>query len=201
MSETKRLAQQYLKAPYARILIPEDDGTYSAEILEFPGCFAEGDTLAEAMQNLERTAAAWIKATLEQGQDIPEPHATHGYSGKTNLRLPRSIHKKAAQFARRDDVSLNQFLACAAAARVGAEEFFDHLVSRLEDRLRPTGSVISVNVQHVLTLGVLSLSDFQMIPFDSCCSPPYQRVSVCNPEELDHPTTGTVFCERVVTNG
>ena len=52
-----------------------------------------------------------------------------------DLRLPRSIHKQAARFAKKDDVSLNQFFASAIAARVGAEEFYDHLTKRLEERL------------------------------------------------------------------
>ena len=40
----KRTAKDYLKEPYSRVLVPESDGTYSADILEFPGCFAEGKT-------------------------------------------------------------------------------------------------------------------------------------------------------------
>jgi predicted RNase H-like HicB family nuclease len=150
MSNPKQLVREYLKAPYARLLVPEEDGTYSAELLEFPGCFAEGDTPNEAIQNLERSATAWIEAALERGQDIPEPHATYGYSGKLNLRLPRSIHKQAARFAQRDDVSLNQFLACATAARVGAEEFYDRLVERIEARLREHALILNVSAVSVL---------------------------------------------------
>ncbi len=119
-----------LKKPYARILIPEDDGTYSADILEFPGCHAEGDTPSEAISNLEEAAASWIEAALEQGQAIPPPMVVHGYSGNINLRLPKSIHKQAARFAARDRVSLNQFFASAIATRVGAEDFYERLVQR-----------------------------------------------------------------------
>ena len=121
-----------LRGPYARLLTPAEDGTYTAEILEFSGCFAEGDTAEEAIANLENTAVAWIEAAIEQGQEIPPPIAAHGHSGKIQLRLAKSIHKQAARFAERDDVSLNQFFATAVAARVGAEEFYDHLLRRLQ---------------------------------------------------------------------
>jgi hypothetical protein len=37
--------QEYLREPYARILIPDALGGYSADIfLDFPGCFAQGET-------------------------------------------------------------------------------------------------------------------------------------------------------------
>jgi len=120
-----------LKKPYARLLTPAEDGSYTAEILEFSGCYAEGDTAEEAIANLEEAAASWIEAALEQGQEIPSPIAAHGHSGKISLRLAKSIHKQAARFAERDGISLNQFFTTAIAARVGAEEFYEHLVQRL----------------------------------------------------------------------
>jgi len=131
----KQSPQELLKKPYARILMPEVDGTYSAEMLEFSGCYGEGDTAEEAIRDLEKAAASWIDAAREQGQEIPEPLATYEYSGKTNLRLPRSIHRQAARFAQRDSVSLNQFFASAIAERVGAEELYEHIASRIDDRL------------------------------------------------------------------
>lgn len=130
----KAMANEYLKKPYSRILIPIGDGTYFAEIMEFPGCFAEGQTPNEAYTNLEQVAESWIEAALDQGQEIPAPFATHDFSGRIALRIPRSIHKQAAKFAEMDDTSLNQFFLTAIAARVGAEEFYERLSNRLEAR-------------------------------------------------------------------
>ena len=144
MNETQpRSPQDILREPYARILIPAGDGTYCAEVLEFPGCYAEGDTPDEAIDNLESAAASWIEAAREQGQEIPAPLASHGYSGKIHLRLPKSIHRQAACFAQRDDVSLNQFFIGAIAARVGAEEFYDRLLQRFENRLMFTAGTVN----------------------------------------------------------
>jgi predicted RNase H-like HicB family nuclease len=143
MTKKKELSpRDILQKPYARVLIPEEDGTYSAEILEFPGCYAEGDTAAEAIVELENAAVSWIEATLGQHQEIPEPLVNYEYSGKINLRLPKSIHKQAARFAQNEDVSLNQFFASAIAAKVGAEDLCEHLMKRIESRLMSNTSIM-----------------------------------------------------------
>ena len=105
--------------PYARIVLPEPDGTFRGEILEFPGCIVTGDTPVEALTSLEDVAATWIESALAQGQQIPKPLEVEGFSGKLVLRLPKSLHKKAARLAERDGVSLNQFIAYALAEHVG----------------------------------------------------------------------------------
>ena len=109
----------YLRRPYARIVIPEIDGTYRGEILEFPGCLATGDTPAETLDSLEEVAAAWLAAALAQNQPIPEPAENTEFSGRLVLRMPKSLHKKAAQLAERDGVSLNQFIVTSLAEQIG----------------------------------------------------------------------------------
>jgi len=131
-------AKHYLQQPYARIVIPEEKGGYHAEILEFPGCYAQGESVGEAYKNLEKAAGAWIEASLANGQMIPEPSSALGYSGNVLLRLPRSIHRQAAKMAERDRTSLNQYLLSAVSARVGADEFYNVLVTQFEHHLMTT---------------------------------------------------------------
>jgi predicted RNase H-like HicB family nuclease len=138
----KNRPKDYLKEPYARVLVPADDGTFFAEILEFPGCFAQGDTPNEAMDNLNRVALGWIESAQELGQEIPPPFMNIGYSGRIALRLPKSIHKKASTYAERDNVSLNQFFLSAISTRIGAEDFYNRLLDRLEERLLPTARTV-----------------------------------------------------------
>jgi predicted RNase H-like HicB family nuclease/predicted DNA-binding protein len=130
-----RIVAQYVRKPYARVIIPDDSGRYAAQVLEFPGCFAEGDTPEEAYKNLQEAAENWVDSARSQGMAIPDPFATQGYSGTISLRLPKSMHRRAAQYAQRDGVSLNQFLVSAIAARVGAEDLLAVLADRLDDRL------------------------------------------------------------------
>lgn len=125
-------AKHYLQQPYARIVIPDEKGGYHAEILEFPGCYAQGESVGEAYKNLEETAGAWIEASLANGQMIPEPSSALGYGGNVLLRMPRSIHRQAAKMAARDRTSLNQYLLAAVSARVGADELYTKILRRLE---------------------------------------------------------------------
>ena len=115
----KMSTNETLKKPYARVLVPDSTGGFFAELLEFPGCFAEGETSSEAYEQLEKAAESWIEAALELGQEIPEPLSSHDYSGKLALRLPKSLHKKATFFAQQDGVSLNQYIICAIAEKIG----------------------------------------------------------------------------------
>lgn len=112
-------AAAYLRLPYGRLVLPESDGTYRGEILEFPGCIATGDTPSEAYSALEDAACGWIESALARGQTIPEPIDANDFSGRMVLRIPRSLHKKASRMAERDRVSLNQFITVALAEYVG----------------------------------------------------------------------------------
>jgi len=51
----------------------KEDQAFIAEVPELPGCMADGQTKAEALQNAEQIAAEWIETAREEGRDIPEP--------------------------------------------------------------------------------------------------------------------------------
>jgi predicted RNase H-like HicB family nuclease len=106
------------------MVIPVEGGGFHAEILEFPGCYAQGDTLEQAYKNLADAAEAWIQSTLDQKHEIPEPTSSVGYSGKVVLRLPRSLHRQASKRAASDRTSLNSYFISAVAAKVGAEDVY-----------------------------------------------------------------------------
>jgi antitoxin HicB len=44
------------------------------------------------------------------------------YSGKVNLRMPRSLHRDLARRAEEEGVSLNQFMVVALARAVGEND-------------------------------------------------------------------------------
>ncbi len=124
-----------LKLPYSRMLVPDETGGYTSEIMEFRGCFSEGDTPEEAFSNLEEAALNWVKAALKQGLTIPPPFSTEGYAGRFVLRLPKTIHRQAAEMARRDGVSLNQFVLSAVSARLGSLDLFERLENLMDQKL------------------------------------------------------------------
>ncbi len=127
----QKTPEEYLKEPYSRVLIPDEKGIVFAEILEFPGCVSQGTTVEEAFNNLEEVAKSWIEAALHQGQEIPSASLSHEFSGKLVIRLPRGLHRRAAQMAERDRTSLNQFLATAIAERMGSDDLYNRMVQKL----------------------------------------------------------------------
>lgn len=117
--DTDRRARELLKQPYTRVLVPEEEGGFSAEILELPGCFASGETVSETHRNLEAAALSWIEAELAKGASIPQPIKHYDASGTFLLRPPRTLQARATLLAAMDGVSLNQLWIAAMAEYIG----------------------------------------------------------------------------------
>ncbi|MDD6128697.1 MAG: toxin-antitoxin system HicB family antitoxin, partial [Veillonellaceae bacterium] len=67
-----------------------------------------GETKAEILEMLEDAKKAWISTALDDGMEIPEPLREEDFSGRFNLRIPKSLHKRLAMQAKAEGVSLNQ---------------------------------------------------------------------------------------------
>ena len=50
-----------------------DDEVFIAEVPELPGCATDGQTLQDALANVERVAREWIEAARALGREIPVP--------------------------------------------------------------------------------------------------------------------------------
>jgi predicted RNase H-like HicB family nuclease len=138
----KTLIERYLSQPYSRILIPQEDGRFAAEILEFPGCFAEGEDPGETYTNLEEAARRWLSACVANGTPVPPPLTSYEVSGKFALRLPKGSYLRAAKAAAREGVSLNQYITAAVAEQLGA-----HAVTRkVETILTELRRLVMVNM-------------------------------------------------------
>lgn len=102
--------EKYAKMPHTIMLIPYGDGSYFAEIAEFSGCMTEGETLEETLEMIKEAKELWIESELEESREIPLPAHKREYSGKFNVRVPASLHKKLARYAENEGVSLNQMV-------------------------------------------------------------------------------------------
>ena len=102
-----------------RKLSAEEGGGWLVEYVDLPGCLGTGATPAAAIKNGEAAVEEWIAAAEEMGRPIPEPHASDGFSGKWVQRVPKSLHVKLAEQARREGVSLNHLAAVLLAEGLG----------------------------------------------------------------------------------
>ena len=51
----------------------DEDEAFIAEVLELPGCAADGKTRREALRNEQTVVAEWIETARELGRPIPRP--------------------------------------------------------------------------------------------------------------------------------
>ncbi len=58
---------------YHVILEHEEQGTYSAYVPALPGCFSQGDTIEEAIQNAREAMECHIESLRKDGLPIPNP--------------------------------------------------------------------------------------------------------------------------------
>ena len=104
--------QDYMKLPYTRIVkeINDESGHYfHGRILELDGCQSTGDTAEELHEALTEALEGNLEVRLEKGLPIPKPVDVEDYSGKFVVRVPKSLHMRLAEEAKREGVSLNQY--------------------------------------------------------------------------------------------
>ena len=57
-----------------------EDNSYLAEVPELAGCMADGETMAEALENIHTVMEEWIETAQLMGKDIPEPKGKLTYA-------------------------------------------------------------------------------------------------------------------------
>jgi len=122
----EKVFNDYYSVEYPALVkrIPDEEGGgWIAEIIDLPGCIADGETPDEAILNLNEAKKCWIDVAHKRGQNIPKPSPSFTddevYSGKFTLRIPKFLHRQLAQTAKNEGVSLNQYLQTLIAFNFG----------------------------------------------------------------------------------
>ncbi len=101
--------EHYLALDYSLEIIAQPEGGYVLVYPDLPGCMTQVETLDEVAATAQDIRTLWIQTQLEDGFPIPMPSVEEEYSGKFVLRIAKSLHRRLADGARRDGVSLNQY--------------------------------------------------------------------------------------------
>ncbi len=109
----------YLNLPYQEIIVPAKEGGFVGYIPELKGCITQAETKTEVLNMLEDAKTSWLTVAIEDNMDIPEPISEDEYSGKFNLRIPKSLHKGLALKAKKEGVSFNQYVTFLLANGLG----------------------------------------------------------------------------------
>lgn len=99
--------------------LSEDDGAgWFAEIPLLPGCMADGESVEEAVENLNAAKKSWIETSIELGREVPEP-LSDDFSGQLRVRMPKSLHRDLSLRAKEENISLNQFIIYHLSKGIG----------------------------------------------------------------------------------
>ena len=93
-----------------RVTWSVEDGEFVAACAEFPSLSWLADSQAAALQGLVDLVADTVTDLLADGESVPEPLSERSYSGKFNLRVGESLHRRLAIQAAEEHLSLNQYV-------------------------------------------------------------------------------------------
>ncbi len=113
----------YLNLNYPITIHTDTDGGFVAEIEELSGCMTQADSLDEVYKAIEDAKKVWITAAYDDKHNIPLPKGIEEYTGKFLVRIPRSLHRALVKTAKREGVSLNQFVASLLSAGLSNDIF------------------------------------------------------------------------------
>lgn len=101
-----------------RPLSKKEGGGVLIEYPDLPGCMSDGETINEAISNGRDAVECWLKAARESGRIIPKP-SSELPSGKWVQRVPKSMHAKLIEQAKKEGVSLNTLVVSLIAIGLG----------------------------------------------------------------------------------
>lgn len=93
-------------------LTADEGGGFMVTFPDLPGCIADGETVEEAIEEAKDAFNAWMIVEIEDKGEAPKPKT---YSGQYVQRIPKSLHRRLAQRAEQEGVSLNQYTATLLA--------------------------------------------------------------------------------------
>ena len=102
-----------------RYLTDEEGGGFLIEFPDLPGCLSDGETIEEAIENGQDAMMCWLKTAKESGMKIPRPGQLESQSGKWVQRVPKSLHYRLVEQAKREGVSLNTLVISIISESLG----------------------------------------------------------------------------------
>lgn len=101
--------------------LSKSEGTgYLVEFPDLPGCFADGETIEEALDAAADAMNSWLLTAKEFNDELPSPEQ---YSGQWRMRVPKSLHAALAKRAKLEGVSLNSLASILLAEGIERNPF------------------------------------------------------------------------------
>jgi antitoxin HicB len=95
----------------------------------------DGETLLDAIQDLEEAKRRLFQRYLDNRIPIPEPEGDEEHSGRFVARLPKYLHRELSLTAKRNKVSLNSFVATLLSGALKEHKFIS-VIDKFETEIR-----------------------------------------------------------------
>ncbi|MCP9493605.1 MAG: toxin-antitoxin system HicB family antitoxin [Pyrinomonadaceae bacterium MAG19_C2-C3] len=118
MSRKKRKANKFAVDEYLySVGWSGTDNVFVGRVAEFSLLAAHGATLEAALAEIKSVVGLVLDDLAESGEEAPVPLSRKAFSGKLNLRMPKSLHRQLSIAAAQQGVSLNQLINARLASQ------------------------------------------------------------------------------------
>lgn len=93
-----------------RVTWSSEDEQFAGTCVEFPSLSWLADTQEDALDGIRNVVREVVDDLRSGEEEVPEPLSSRRYSGKFNLRVGETLHRKLAIEAADEQLSLNQYV-------------------------------------------------------------------------------------------
>lgn len=120
----KKNLEYYLNLPYSYSIQWSDaDKCYLGSITELEQNMTCGNTPEETMSNLREALESYIKTSLDNNFEIPEPIQLKDYKGTITYRTSSTTHYYIVKIAKNLGISINSFIDEAVNEKLRKKQF------------------------------------------------------------------------------
>lgn len=94
-----------------RVTWSAEDSEYVATCLELPSLSWLATTPHDALTGMEQVVAEAVADMRETNEQVPTPLADQHFSGRFNVRVPATLHRRLATEAAEEGISLNRLVS------------------------------------------------------------------------------------------
>jgi predicted HicB family RNase H-like nuclease len=100
-----------------RVTWSEEDREYVALCTEFPSLSWLAESQELALKGVRDLVADAVKNMKANGDSIPVPFSSRKYSGRFMVRVPPEVHRRLAELAAEEGVSINRLVSARLAKK------------------------------------------------------------------------------------
>jgi predicted HicB family RNase H-like nuclease len=94
-----------------RVTWSAEDGEFVAVCLELPSLSWLAASPQEALTGVEAVVRDAVADMHDNGEEVPAPLADRAFSGRFNVRVPETLHRRLATEAAEQGISLNRLVS------------------------------------------------------------------------------------------